>query len=259
MATSTLTREAPQERTNQLRAAQHKSLWPVLFWAGVAVGQFGAIHPGWSYPWQASAFAGAALLVTLGLITVHAAEGWLSEDAWRRLRLTAYLSGFLMVAHQLTTSAYVTGLSRTGSFLLYGSALIVAVWTRTTRSNARTRYGTLLIASGTGVGRMRATLRDAERPVVVYRARDEYEAACAEELRDLAEHLIVVEGAEHDPRAKELMSASGLSRLVPDVADREVYVTGPRDFARYVRGALARLEVPARTPRPPLFKARQRA
>ncbi|GAA3107583.1 hypothetical protein GCM10020001_026930 [Nonomuraea salmonea] len=51
-------------------------------------------------------------------------------------------------------------------------------------------------------------------------------------------------GAEHDPRVKERVSASGLGREVPDIAEREVVVAGPRRFQRYVGGALSRLAVP---------------
>ena len=245
MAISALTREAtPQERTKQFRAAQHKSLWPVLFWAGVAVGQLGAIRPGWGYPWRPSAFAGAALLVGLGLLAAHTADSRFSEETWRRLRLVGQVVGTVLFVHQFTTSAHVTGASRTGSILLYGAALLVALWPRTDPRPA------ILIASGTRLDRMRTT----RYQVVLYRARDAHEAARAEELRPLTDRLIVVEGAEHDPRAKELMSASGLTRLLPDLTGHEVYVTGPRDFARYVRGALTRLDVPARTP--PLLRRR---
>jgi ferredoxin-NADP reductase len=67
-----------------------------------------------------------------------------------------------------------------------------------------------------------------------------------EELRDLEARygLILVVGEEHDPRAKERLSASGLSRQIPDIAERDVVVAGPRQFKRYVGGALSRLAVP---------------
>ena len=67
-----------------------------------------------------------------------------------------------------------------------------------------------------------------------------------DELRDLESRygLILIVGEEHDPRAKERVSASGLSRQIPDIAERAVVVAGPRRFKRYVSGALSRLAVP---------------
>jgi hypothetical protein len=63
------------------------------------------------------------------------------------------------------------------------------------------------------------------------------------ELRELERihRLVLVVGDEHDPRVKEQVSASGLSRLLPDISEREVRLAGPRSFRRYVRGALRRI------------------
>ena len=82
-----------------------------------------------------------------------------------------------------------------------------------------------------------------------------------DELRELQERygLVLVVGQEHDPRAKERLSASGLSRQVPDIADREVVLAGPRHFTRYVRGALARLAVPGTQVTTASVRLRQRA
>ncbi|MBE1562861.1 hypothetical protein [Nonomuraea africana] len=211
-----------------------QSLSPLLFWTGAAVGHFGAIHPGWSYPWLPTAYVGAALLVVLGLVAVR----------WRRaaplppsVRTVAALAGALLVTHQLAGPADVTGLSRTGSFLLYGAALAVALW----RRRPAQRTGTLLIAEGIGADRIASRVRHPERTLVLYRARDPREAETARELRARGVPVVLVEGAEHDPRAKEAVSASGLSRLVPDISERRVLVYGPRGFVRYVNGALSKL------------------
>ncbi|MET7465694.1 hypothetical protein [Nonomuraea sp. NPDC005501] len=213
--------------------------WPVLFWCGVAVAEFGAIQPGFGYPWRPTAYAMAALLVALGLLSVKAADLLRSEAARQRLRLATYLAAVLVPVHQLSSTAYVTGLSRTGSLILYGMAAVMAVWHHTTPAPAQ---GALIVASGLGPARLRQLLSSrADDTVVIYRA-----DRLTPELRDLqAEYgLLVVVGDEHDPRVKERVSASGLRRQVPDIATREVVVAGPRPFRRYVRGALSRLAVP---------------
>ncbi|MEV1168422.1 hypothetical protein [Nonomuraea sp. NPDC049784] len=211
---------------------------PVLFWCGVAVAEFGAIQPGFGYPWRPTAYAAAALLVALGFVTVKAADYLRTEEARQRLRLGGYLAGALLVAHEFSSTAYVTGLSRAGSLILYAMAAVMAV-----RSHhvAGTPRPTLLIATGLDPAALRARLEGASDTVAVYRIE-----RATDELRDLeARHgLILVEGAEHDPRAKERLSASGLSREIPDIAERDVVVAGPRQFKRYVRGALSRLAVP---------------
>ncbi|MCK2212640.1 hypothetical protein MF672_002335 [Actinomadura sp. ATCC 31491] len=217
----------------------HAHHGPVLFWCGVAVAEFGAIQPGFGYPWRPTAYVAAALLVALGLLTVQAAGRLRTEEARQRLRLASYLAGALLVAHQFSSPAYVTGLSRVGSLLLYVLAAALAVWSH---SLPRSTKGTLLIADGLGEAALRARLAAAgDDTVTIYRT-----DRVTDELRELAarHRLILVEGGEHDPRAKERVSASGLSREIPDIAERAVVVAGPRRFQRYVRGALSRLAVP---------------
>ncbi|MER6947178.1 hypothetical protein ABT294_24390 [Nonomuraea sp. NPDC000554] len=220
---------ASEVKTNQ---------WPILFWCGVAVAEFGAIQPGFGYPWRPTAYAVAALLVALGLLSVRAADLFRSEQARQRLRLGGYLAGGLLLVHQFSSTAYVTSLSRTGSLLLYGMAAVMAVWSHTVPATS----GALLVATGMAPARLRELLVSREDLVVVYRT-----DAATPELRELAARhgLVLVVGQEHDPRAKERLSASGLRRQVPDIARREVLVAGPRPFRRYVRGALSRLSVPA--------------
>lgn len=214
---------------------------PILFWCGVAVAEFGAIQPGFGYPWRPTAYAAAALLVALGFATVKAADLLRTEQARQRLRLGGYLAGALLVAHELSSTAYVTELSRVGSLLLYAMAAVMAVRSHTVVPRTR---GRVLIASGMDPETLRARLARASTTtdtVAVYRAE-----RATSELRDLETRygLILVTGAEHDPRAKERISASGLSREIPDIAEREVVVEGPRPFTRYVGGALSRLAIP---------------
>ncbi|WP_327089965.1 hypothetical protein OIE66_04935 [Nonomuraea sp. NBC_01738] len=228
------------------------SQWPVvLFLCGAAVGQFGAIQPGFGYPWRPSAFVTAAALIGVALVLVKAADV-LSERAWQRVRLAGFLTGALLVANQVSTSGYATGMSRAGSILLYATAAVMAVWHHTAPARARAR-GTLLVASGVEPGRVRAMLAELPQDTVAVYRTDRPTG----ELDDLG--VIIVTGAEHDPRAKEKVSTSGLARQVPDLAEREVVLAGPRPFARYVRGAVTRAGVPAARVRTARFKPRQKA
>lgn len=211
---------------------------PILFWCGVAVAEFGAIGPGFGFLGNPIAYAAAALLVALGLLCVKAADYLRTEEARQRLRLGGYLAGTLLVAHEFSSSAYVTGLSRAGSLLLYAMAAVMAVRNHRVADANRP---TLLIATGLEPSALRERLARADGTVAVYRT-----DRATQELRDLESlyGLILVVGEEHDPRAKERVSASGLSRQIPDIAEREVVVAGPRHFKRYVSGALSRLAVP---------------
>ncbi|QYC44494.1 hypothetical protein Nocox_34650 [Nonomuraea coxensis DSM 45129] len=211
---------------------------PVLFWCGVAVAEIGANQPGPGQLWRPAAYLAAALLVAVGFLTVKAAGRLRSPEARQRLLLAGYLSGALLVAQQSGASTGAPGLVQAGSLLLYAVAAVTALRGHAL-SRAATR-GTLLIATGLDAGALRARL-DGGDTVAIYRT-----DRVTDELRDLAarRRLVLVEGAEHDPRAKERISASGLAREIPDLAERDVVVAGPRPFQRYVGGALTRLAVP---------------
>jgi ferredoxin-NADP reductase len=114
----------------------------------------------------------------------------------------------------------------------------MVVWSH--RVSHETR-GSLLIATGMNPAALRARLASAADTVALYRT-----DRATDELRDLEARfgLILVVGEEHDPRVKERVSASGLSREIPDIAERHVMVAGPRQFKRYVGGALSRLAIP---------------
>lgn len=233
--------------------SEASSTGPVLFWCGVAVAEFGAVQPGYGLAWQPAAYAGAALLVALGLIVVRSAGRLRSRRAGRRLRLAAYLAGTLLVAYHL--SAASPSPMTVTALLVYAVASVMAVWSHGGGA-ARTR-ATLLIATDLEPGTLRTLLAGRDQSTVaVYRTE-----LITDELRELQERygLVLVVGQEHDPRAKERLSASGLSRQVPDIADREVVLAGPRHFTRYVRGALARLAVPGTQVTTASVRLRQRA
>ncbi|WP_197093668.1 hypothetical protein [Nonomuraea sp. SBT364] len=151
-------------------------------------------------------------------------------------------------------AAVLLGTTRPLALLVYGVAALMAL--RGHGRSARTR-GTVLIATGLEPGALRTLLANRDDGTVAVYRTDQV----TEELRDLQDRygLVLVVGQEHDPRAKERVSASGLSRQVPDIAEREVVLAGPRHFQRYVRGALARLAVPGTQVRTATVKNRQKA
>ncbi|TDC90665.1 hypothetical protein E1292_43395 [Nonomuraea deserti] len=211
---------------------------PVLFWCGVAVAEFGAIQPGLGQPWSPTSYLTAALLAGIGLLSVKAAGHLRTEQARQRLRLGGYLTGALLVAYQVGTAPQATEPGRVACLLLYALATVMAVLSHRVQQESRP---VLLIATGVDPRTLRARLARAADTVAVYRTE-----RATDELRDLeADYgLVLVVGREHDPRVKERLSASGLSREIPDIAEREVVVAGPRPFKRYVSGALSRLAVP---------------
>ncbi|NBE94998.1 hypothetical protein FE391_39955 [Nonomuraea sp. KC401] len=211
---------------------------PILFWCGVAVAEFGAIQPGLGHPWSPTSYVAAALLAGVGLLSVKAAGHLRTEEARQRLRLGGYLTGALLVAHQAGTAPHATEPGRVAWLLLYALAAVMAVMSRRVPRQSKP---VLLIATGVDPRTLRARLDRETDTVAVYRTE-----RATDELRDLEARygLVLVVGREHDPRVKERLSASGLSREIPDIAEREVVVAGPRPFKRYVGGALSRLAVP---------------
>ncbi|HET9518476.1 MAG TPA: ferredoxin reductase family protein [Actinoplanes sp.] len=116
---------------------------------------------------------------------------------------------------------------------------------------ARTRENTLLIAGGIGVTPIRALLQDPQLTgdiVVLYRARTPDDAVLIGELRTLAAqrgarlHLLTGRTTE----GNQPFSPEGLRDLVPDIAERDVYLCGPPAMTAAVQRSLRALRVPAR-------------
>ncbi|MEV4786999.1 ferredoxin reductase family protein [Streptomyces tuirus] len=114
----------------------------------------------------------------------------------------------------------------------------------------RTRPGALLIAGGVGITPVRALLE--EEPsgdvVVLYRVRSERDAVLVDEVRALVAdrggelHLLTGRTGEGSPP----FEPDGLRALVPDIAERDVYVCGPPAMTSAVLSALRGLKVPHR-------------
>jgi predicted ferric reductase len=106
---------------------------------------------------------------------------------------------------------------------------------------ARRRGKRLLIAGGIGITPVRALVEPSRGDVVVYRAVQEDELVLRDELEELGVDIHYVVGDHAAPGGDRLLSPEHLVELVPDLADRDVYVCGPPgmiDFAvRNVRAA----------------------
>jgi predicted ferric reductase len=114
----------------------------------------------------------------------------------------------------------------------------------------RAADSTLLIAGGIGVTPIRALLEEGTGPtVVVYRAGSPEDAVLLAELEGLARHqgadlrLLAGRTGTGDPPIPSF-DATSLVAMVPDVADRDVYVCGPPPMTQAVIDALRELGLP---------------
>lgn len=115
---------------------------------------------------------------------------------------------------------------------------------------ARSREHVLLIAGGVGITPIRALLEEMDGDLIlIYRATHESDLLFRDELDQLArERGITIHHVIGDRRAPGngwLLSAQHLSRLVPDIARRDVYLCGPRAMMQAARKSTQRAGVPA--------------
>jgi len=109
----------------------------------------------------------------------------------------------------------------------------------------RTRPESLLIAGGVGITPIRALLEELHgHAVLIYRVATDQDAVLYDELRELAH----AKGAElhlvTGPATPDKLAPRELARLVPDVAERDVFVCGPPGMTGAVLGTLRELDVP---------------
>ncbi|ELP70976.1 ferric reductase-like transmembrane domain-containing protein [Streptomyces turgidiscabies] len=109
----------------------------------------------------------------------------------------------------------------------------------------RTRPEAVLIAGGVGVTPIRALLEEIQgHAVVIYRVARDQDAVLYEELRDLAH----AKGAElhlvSGPVVPDRLAPAALAELVPDIADRDVFLCGPPPMMNAVLRSLRELGVP---------------
>jgi predicted ferric reductase len=114
----------------------------------------------------------------------------------------------------------------------------------------RTRPATLLIAGGVGITPIRAMLEESTGPtVVLYRVHSTADAVLLPELQWLAGergtqlHVLAGRTGTGNPPLAPFEPAN-LMALVPDIADRDVYVCGPPAMTDAVLRSLRELGVP---------------
>jgi predicted ferric reductase len=114
----------------------------------------------------------------------------------------------------------------------------------------RTRPATLLIAGGVGITPIRALLEESSGPtVVLYRVSSTADAVLLPELQELARrrgaqvHVLAGRTGSGNPPLAPL-EPENLAALVPDIADRDVFVCGPPAMTAAVLRSLRRLGVP---------------
>ncbi len=115
-------------------------------------------------------------------------------------------------------------------------------------SARRSRRSVLLIAGGVGITPMRALFETMPAPpggdlLLLYRARTPEDVLFRQELDDIAARrgarVAYLLGDD-----RELLSAAELSRLVPDLPARDVYLCGPPGLTAAVRNSLRAAGLP---------------
>jgi len=114
---------------------------------------------------------------------------------------------------------------------------------------ARQRDCVAFIAGGIGITPIRAMMEEMPGDLtLIYRVLREHDLVFRAELdalahqRDITLHYVV--GDHIDPQGARLLSADHLRDLVPDLANREVYLCGPPAMMRAVEGSVRAIGTP---------------
>jgi predicted ferric reductase len=116
---------------------------------------------------------------------------------------------------------------------------------------ARKRQRSVLIAGGIGITPIRALMEEIRgHALVLYRVVREPEAILREELERIAAdrglELRIVSGDHATEDGARLLSADHLQELVPDIAERDVFVCGPPAMADLIERNVRAAGVPRR-------------
>jgi predicted ferric reductase len=116
-------------------------------------------------------------------------------------------------------------------------------------AEGRRRDRIALIAGGIGITPIRALLEDMPGDLVlIYRVLSDSDIVFRDELDRLAGdrgvQLFYVVGDHRDPSCTHFMSPEHLCELIPDIADREVYICGPTAMADLIVQSVRSAKVP---------------
>jgi predicted ferric reductase len=115
----------------------------------------------------------------------------------------------------------------------------------------RRRDKALLIAGGIGITPVRALVETMDGDLaVIYRVLHEDDIVFADELAQLADRrdltVRYVVGDHLSAFGRDLLSTAHLRELVPDIADRDVFLCGPPAMVAAIEGSVRRAGVPRR-------------
>jgi len=113
----------------------------------------------------------------------------------------------------------------------------------------RTRHKVLLVAGGIGITPLRALFEALPGDItLLYRASDASDLVFRDELDELAERRRATVHYVLGPRSQrpDPLGVERLEALIPDVADRDVFVCGPEGMTRHVIASLRKAGVPRR-------------
>ena len=114
-------------------------------------------------------------------------------------------------------------------------------------SDAKLREKTLLIAGGIGITPIRALLDELDGDtIVLYRVIDHEEALFADELDRTRAHVEIVAGDHSNEEGRDLLSPEHLRELVPDIVERDVFVSGPPGMVSFIEKNVRCAGVPRR-------------
>jgi predicted ferric reductase len=116
---------------------------------------------------------------------------------------------------------------------------------------ARRRSKALLIAGGIGITPVRALAETMEGDLcVIYRVLSEEDIVFGDELAELSERreltVRYVVGDHLSDEGRDLLSTAHLRELVPDIAERDVFLCGPPAMVAAIEGDVRRAGVPRR-------------
>ena len=172
-------------------------------------------------------------------------EGWWSSHPYS---LSAAPAGNLLRITAKALGDHSTSLAA----LTPGTRVLLAGPYGALTADRRSRRKVLLLAGGVGVTPLRALFQTLPASpgdlTMVVRARTREDLVLADELRQIAarreQHLYLLPGRSGSEA--DVLLGDRLARVLPDLADHDVYVCGPPGFTDAALAALRRARVPAR-------------